>query len=155
MFDYATLCHLAGDYLLQNQRMATFKKTSSFWCLIHVGIYTSVFWFVLHPSIPALLLISSTHFLIDRFSLANDWMNFYGICRHGILPRHLRRLVKRGYAEWRYRQEKEFPIGQYELAYETLYPQPALPPDYITGILTIVVDNTMHLIINNIALNSF
>ena len=37
------LCHLVGDYVLQNHAMASLKTKSSFWAAIHALLYTLPF----------------------------------------------------------------------------------------------------------------
>jgi hypothetical protein len=62
------ILHLLGDYVTQSDWMAQ-KKTSSSWAaLCHATVYSLPFLFI--GSIPAVLVIWSTHFLIDRFRLA-------------------------------------------------------------------------------------
>jgi hypothetical protein len=62
------LVHLWGDFVFQSDWMAMNKSKRSFNCLIHVLIYTS-FFLLLTISWKALLVISVTHFLIDRFPI--------------------------------------------------------------------------------------
>ncbi len=60
------LCHLLGDYCLQNQWMADNKTMLPF-----------VLWF--KPTILAVSIMFGTHLLIDRFRLAKYWVSFYKI----------------------------------------------------------------------------
>jgi Protein of unknown function (DUF3307) len=62
------LLHLFGDYLLQSDWMAMNKSKRTMPCLVHVTLYTLSF-LLLTRSLPALLVIGGTHFLIDRFGL--------------------------------------------------------------------------------------
>lgn len=62
-------CHLVGDYFLQSDYMANGKTKSHIPALCHALTYTLVFLF-LTTSWKALLVIGTTHFLIDRFRLA-------------------------------------------------------------------------------------
>ena len=63
------LAHLVGDYLLQTHWMAT-EKTSRWWPAIAHGItYTIPYMFVTQSPL-ALLVISGTHIVIDRYRLA-------------------------------------------------------------------------------------
>jgi hypothetical protein len=68
------LLHLWGDYILQNHWMATKKvlNTPEGWlaCWIHCLLYAWPFWIFLDISVVAILVIFSTHFLIDKFRLA-------------------------------------------------------------------------------------
>lgn len=63
------LVHLVGDYLLQNDWMASTKKDlgreGALACSVHVVLYTLPF-LVLTRSVCALLVILLTHWLIDR-----------------------------------------------------------------------------------------
>jgi len=72
------VCHLIGDFVLQNDYIARHKPHNSYVCGFHVLIYTLVFLFVTW-SLPALLVIAGTHFVIDRFRLGVHWCNFYGV----------------------------------------------------------------------------
>jgi uncharacterized membrane protein len=62
------LCHIFGDYFLQSDWMALNKSKRTFPCLIHVVLYSLPFLFLTN-NIYALILIASTHFVFDRFSL--------------------------------------------------------------------------------------
>ena len=62
------LCHFVGDFWLQSDWCAINKGTKTFNCLVHVLIYTACFLFLTH-SIPALLFIGGTHFLLDRYHI--------------------------------------------------------------------------------------
>jgi hypothetical protein len=78
MFDIL-LGHLIGDYLLQPKNMAVHKSDSGFegfaTCLVHSLIYSlSVFIFFPEYTVLTFILIFLTHYLIDRYSLANYWL---------------------------------------------------------------------------------
>jgi Protein of unknown function (DUF3307) len=62
-------CHAIGDYILQSDWMATEKTKRSIAALVHVLTYALPFLF-LRPSVLALFVIVSTHFVIDRWRLA-------------------------------------------------------------------------------------
>jgi hypothetical protein len=66
------LFHLWGDYMTQSSWMANkkvlFTKEGWFACFIHCLFYSIPFAFIC--STDALLVIFSTHFLIDKFRLA-------------------------------------------------------------------------------------
>lgn len=68
------LCHLWGDFVIQNAWMANtkVKHTAEGWlaCLVHTVLYHLPFWLFLHPSAPALTVMFVTHFFIDKFRLA-------------------------------------------------------------------------------------
>ncbi len=67
------ILHFVGDYLLQSDWMATNKTKNSAACLLHVAVYSAPFYFICDFA-PLIVLISVTHFLIDRFRLAKYWM---------------------------------------------------------------------------------
>ena len=62
------LAHIFGDFILQSDWQALNKNKKTFNCLVHVLIYTSVF-LLLTTSWKALLVIGTTHFIIDRFPI--------------------------------------------------------------------------------------
>lgn len=85
------LAHCIGDYLLQSYWMATQKTRQSVAALAHVLTYALPFLF-LRPSLPALAVIVTTHFIIDRFRLARYlcWAkNWLGPFRKQERCRHL------------------------------------------------------------------
>ena len=112
------LAHLVGDYLLQTHWMAT-EKTSRWWPAIAHGItYTIPYMFVTQSPL-ALLVISGTHIVIDRYRLARHlvWLkNQFAPKKHR--PGH----TATGYTD------------------ET--------PAWLSVWLMIVSDNTIHLLIN-------
>lgn len=122
------LAHLFGDFPFQNHLMATRKPVSTTFAAVHVAIYTA--WFIAwtDASAAALFVIAATHFLIDRFRLARYWVEFYGVGCEGWIVRTLR---ERGI-----------------LKVDPIEPAPPL----LVLVLLIVVDNTFHLAINNLAL---
>ena len=66
------LLHLIGDYLTQNDWMATGKTKAHFPALVHATIYSIPF-LLICPS-PWWLVIYISHFLIDRYRLAVYWI---------------------------------------------------------------------------------
>lgn len=64
--------HLVGDYLLQNDWMATNKTKCNVAAKIHALCYSLLFLTIL-PIIPWLIVLW-THFFIDRFRLAVYWI---------------------------------------------------------------------------------
>ena len=63
------IIHLVGDYILQSDSMANNKSNSSLWALIHSVVYTIPF-LLLTSSILALIFIIVTHYIIDRYKIA-------------------------------------------------------------------------------------
>ena len=116
------ILHLIGDYITQSHWMATQKTTRSIPALVHATIYSAPF--LLIGSLRAVFIIWFTHFWIDRFRLA----------RYVVFAKN--------HLGW---------------------PQPKWADCSVTGFssdvpawlavwLLIIVDNTMHLAINWMAL---
>jgi len=76
------LAHLIGDYVFQNQWMATRKTTQWLPALVHAVFYTLAFLILFGPSW-ALLIIGGTHAVIDRYRLAKYVCRFWGIGENG------------------------------------------------------------------------
>lgn len=100
--------HFVGDYLFQNDWMAHNKSKSSFVAIIHSLVYSALF--LLIVSWEYWLIISVTHFFIDRFSLASYWV------RSSYYTRNLDK------------------------------------PAFISFWVTVIVNNTWHVILNTIAI---
>ena len=108
------ICHLLGDYVLQTDWMARTKHSSLIAALVHALVYTLPF-ILLTRSAWALLVICSTHVIIDRYRLAGVVMSL---------------------KKWSWKKSHE--------AYAT-------PPE-VSAMLHIVIDNTLHLAINYLAI---
>jgi hypothetical protein len=120
------VAHLVGDYLIQSDRMATEKTKASFWCALHAVTYALPF-LLLTRSPVALAVIVGTHFIIDRWRLAR-----YVIwAKNGIGG---------SYRPWSECSATGFPK---ERDHASLW---------LTVWLLIIVDNTMHLCCNAVAL---
>lgn len=119
------LAHLVGDYILQSHWMATEKTKRSLAAAVHALTYAFPFMFI-STSVPALLFIVVTHFIIDRWRLA--------------------RFVVR-YKNWQYGP----PFTPIEI-YATDTGYPADTPPWLAVWLLIIADNTLHLVCNGIAL---
>jgi len=117
------LAHLVGDYVLQTNWMANNKATQSLATLVHAIVYTLPFLFLTTNPI-SLAVIVGTHFFIDRYRLA----------RYVIWVRNI---PFPGHRPWSECKETGFPAG--------------LPPFMATWLL-IIVDNTIHIIINGLAI---
>lgn len=83
IFAGLVLGHLAGDYLLQNKRMAIAKSAPGwigwFWCTAHCLIYTVAVMLFLWSANPWIALtIFATHWPLDRWSLAGKWLKLIG-----------------------------------------------------------------------------
>ena len=119
------LAHLVGDYILQSHWMAT-EKTQHWWpALVHGFFYTLPYIFVTQ-SIWALLFIGLTHAIIDRYRLAKH----VGWLKNKIGPRRSRPSFSEAMEN-----------GGYNSA----------TPVFMSTFLMIVTDNTLHLVLNTIA----
>lgn len=120
------LCHLVGDYVIQTDHMAQEKTKSlavAFW---HAATYTLPFLLVTQSPI-TLGIICVTHALIDRYRLAR----YVVWAKNQLAPKAYR--YPFSVAGWHgYKPEK---------------------PDWLVGWLFIIADNTMHLVINALAIS--
>ena len=119
------LAHLAGDYLVQSDWMATEKTRSHLPAAAHAVSYAACF-LPLTRNPRALAVIAGTHFMIDRWRLARH------VC-----------WAKNQLAPAVYRPDHT-PTGY-----------GADRPDWLAFPLMIAADNTMHLLINRWALRRF
>jgi len=117
------LAHLVGDFVLQSDWMAKEKTKNTLAMLAHVGCYILPF-LLLTTNFAALAVIAGTHFVIDRFRLA----------RYVVWARNLPWPGSRPWSECR----------------ETGL-TPGLPV-HLSAWLLIIVDNTMHILINGAAI---
>lgn len=69
---FAFIFHLIGDYILQNNWMATEKVKRFFPAAIHAITYSLLFLTI--TNVWAWLIILITHFFIDRYRLAIYWI---------------------------------------------------------------------------------
>ncbi len=120
------LAHLIGDYVVQSEWMATEKTRRSVAALAHAISYTAVFFAVFGPRLWALVVIGATHFVIDRWRLAR----FLIRAKNMILA----------------------PPGGRPAALSPATGYPPETPPWMAVWLLIIVDNTMHLTINHLAL---
>ena len=109
------LFHLIGDYLLQNDWMATNKTKNTIVALIHASLYSFLFFFI--TDIECFLVLSVSHFFIDRFRLAQYWIML---------------------VNWNW-QSKNFGYDNDK-------------PLWMSVWLMIIIDNTIHLLINTICI---
>lgn len=115
-------CHLIGDYLLQSDWMAIEKTKQHFAAGVHALVYSLSFLF-LQPSWLAIVIIITTHFLIDRYRLAR-------------------------YIVW----AKNWlgPNKPWKDCNVTGYPSDR--PAWLTVWLLIIADNVLHILINGFAI---
>lgn len=151
MFDATQLiCHALGDYVLQSDWMANQKTKSHIPALVHAFAYSIPFWF-LKPSPLALVVIISTHFVIDRWRLARyvcwakNWLCPFWVeikeLEYVNTP-ELRGHIIKGY-------KRKF-VSAWSECTATDYP-PGTPP-FLAVWLLIITDNLMHIVINALAL---
>jgi len=87
LFASILLGHMVGDYLLQNKWMAMNKSASTLKCAVHCLVYTlavvafttpffdrAVWLGATYPDWRWVLAVFLSHFLIDRWSLADRWL---------------------------------------------------------------------------------
>jgi hypothetical protein len=118
------ILHLVGDYLLQTDWMASNKRKDWLAALIHAGVYCIPFCLVFNVSHAAAALMFLSHAVIDHYALAR----YVVFAKNWINQPSLRwRECKETGYHWRI-------------------------PTHISIWLLIIADNTLHLIINYIAL---
>ena len=126
---YAQLiAHLFGDYILQSSWMANNKTKRWFPAIVHACAYSTPFLIMFRPSFLAMVVIISTHILIDHFRLAK----YLAFTSQYLAPP----------SEWK----SWFDCNGTGYHKDT--------PVWLAMWLMIIVDNTMHLIINYWALAS-
>ncbi|QDK02965.1 DUF3307 domain-containing protein [Streptomyces phage Braelyn] len=119
------LMHFIGDYLIQTDWMAQLKTKRWLPAIVHGVTYGVPFVFVT-TSLPALFVIIVTHIVIDHYRLA----------RHVVWAKN--QLAPR---EWRYSWSEGNLTGYRNDA-----------PPWLTTWLMIIADNTLHIIINTLAI---
>ena len=119
------ILHLIGDYLLQSDWMALNKTKCSKAAAAHAVTYSLPF-LLICPSVEAFLVICITHFFIDRFRLAR----YVVFAKSRLAP-------KRYWHKW-------------EDCKETGYHKDV--PQWLSLWLLVACDNTIHLLINYMAL---
>lgn len=116
------VAHLVGDYILQSHWMAKLKTQKSWAAAAHAATYTLPFLFITLEPL-ALALICGTHFMVDRWRLA----------RFVVWAKN-----------WPHPWQARRPITA------TGYPDDV--PPWMAVWLLIVTDNTLHLLLNGIAI---
>jgi len=116
------ILHLVGDYITQSNWMAVNKVKSNLAALAHVVVYSIPF--LLIGSVSAFIIILVTHFLIDRYRLATYLV-------------YAKNRITDSTLTW-------------EDAKYTGYSSDVAP--WLAMWLTIITDNTLHLICNYLAL---
>ena len=117
------LANLVGDYIFQSHDMAVNKTKNSYWALYHAITYTLPFLLLtLNPL--AIIIILLTHFAIDRYRVA--------MCVTKVKNYVFVKFDKR--------------------VFDLTNGYPEETPAWLTTWLIIILDNTMHLVINYLAL---
>ena len=117
------LLHLFGDYISQTEWMAREKVKKNRAAIAHASIYTLPFIF-LTQSIYALMVIGITHYLIDRYRLVRYLIFF-----------------KNKITDWNLKWKDCSSTGFHK---DT--------PPWLSVWLMIIIDNTIHLIVNYMAI---
>mgnify|MGYP001075641557 CR=1 FL=1 len=122
----ALLAHLVGDYVLQSHWMAT-QKVARWWPAIAHGLTYTLPFVLITQSPLALLVIGGTHIVLDHYRVAK-----YVIwAKNLVAPKEHRASLAEAV------KNQGFPAS--------------VPAGLATALL-IVVDNTMHLVINAAAI---
>ena len=122
------LCHAIGDYILQSDWVALNKSRRSDVALLHAALYSLPFLALTH-SRAALAIIAGSHFVIDRWRLAR-------------------------YLIW----AKNWLSPEPYLPLAAADPVTGFPPErpaWMTFWLFVVIDNTLHILINAWSLTTF
>lgn len=139
------LAHLVGDYLLQSDWMAAEKLKRLWPAVVHGAFYTLPF-LLITLDWRALLIIAGTHIVIDRWRLAR-WMSW---AKNWVAPIKVRRGLEAEEGRW---VVESYNPTWAECKKNAGYP--ASKPAYMSVWLMILADNTMHLILNVVAVRWF
>jgi hypothetical protein len=168
------VAHAVGDYLLQSDWMANEKTKKSVAALAHAVMYTLPFLF-LTTSWKALLFIAGTHFIIDRWRLARYvvWAKNFLAPRESVEPPHVFSKLEAAHPTVEVGNVLAFADGQQRVlevhsdkcfvaqkfttwwhpwreCVGTGYHKDR--PPFIAVWLLIIADNTMHVLLNGLAL---
>jgi hypothetical protein len=147
------VAHLVGDYLTQSHWMAMDKTKRNLAAAVHAVFYFVPFWF-LSPSKSAIAVIVGTHFLIDRYRLAR----FVVFAKNFLAPRdsviritmpNTGEIQGEGGSYTQLQIRRNWP--KWEDAQATGYPSDV--PPWLSFWLLIIADNTLHILINGLALH--
>lgn len=127
------VAHAIGDYVLQSDWMAQQKTKNGVPATVHAVVYSLVFVLAFHPSHMAWLVIYGTHFLIDRYRLAR----FVVYAKNFLAPPRTFGSTDSWWHSW-------------EDCSGTGYHKDR--PAWLAVWLLIIADNTMHVLINALAL---
>ena len=141
------ILHLLGDYVLQSDWMAQNKVKRFVPAFVHAVVYSLPFLF-LTRSLFALFVICSTHFLIDRYRLAK----YVVYAKNFLAPPSATFCLSPNDPDLRHGDyfgdvKEKFRWANCE---STGYPSET--PAWLAVWLLIIADNTLHLLINHLAL---
>jgi hypothetical protein len=149
------VAHAIGDYLLQSDWMALKKRTSAFVALVHALTYSLPFLVLTDASWWAMLVIVSTHAVIDHLGLAR----FVVYAKNFLAPAHIERVVEVPCVAC---NEDGHPVEYVENRSRWLRVEPWVEcsatgyhkdrPPWLAVWLTIIADNTLHVICNAAAI---
>jgi hypothetical protein len=139
------LAHAFGDYVLQSDWCANEKTKKSVAALVHVLLYMIPFLFITQ-SIPALFIIVSTHFVIDRWRLARYVCWFKNFLSPKITC-HCGRWFCGGHPDG---EQGRVWWRPWEECKATGYHKSV--PDFMAVWLLIFADNCLHILINGLAI---
>ena len=134
------LCHLVGDYWLQNDWMATYKKKYFWIALVHSMVYTIPF-ILLTQNALALFIICISHAVIDGTNIVN---RLYEIKNWKFTTTHV---IDRSVVSTH--NKKYYVVHHPEIPLKDGYGD---RPLFIRIWLTIIQDNILHLVINYLVL---
>lgn len=154
---------MIGDYVLQSDWAASKKTTRWVPAAVHALTYVIPFWvLVLFQGVPflnqlaALAVIGGTHYLIDRYRLARH----IGWVKNFLAPRWIEtdKTVTKWSSTFEQGQEVKW-VGEYPV-YVRNYPWSECSgtgyheskPVWLSVWLMIITDNTLHVLINGLAL---
>jgi hypothetical protein len=140
----ALLAHFVGDYIIQNQWMADKKTSKWFPALVHGFTYTIPFLFATQ-SIAALLVIALTHAVIDRYRLAKYLIWF----KNQLVPKAARYPWDESKVSDEFRSHGNAYLSK---ANDKATGFPKTVPVWMSVWLLIIVDNTIHVVLNTLAI---
>jgi hypothetical protein len=151
------LCHLVGDYIFQSDWMALNKTKNSKACLAHAFTYTLPFC-LMTLDLKALVFILLTHFVIDRWRLVRyvNWIKNF------LAPKWLERLSlgDTGISVQTTSKGSSCDAPLVKLTLIRNHPWVACEgtgyhkdrPPWMAVWLMIIADNTLHILLNGLAL---
>ncbi len=74
----AIIGHLVGDYMLQNDWMASNKNRSAWVCSVHCSVWTASVCLFGGLELLAACVLFTTHFIQDHTAIVAKWMDFIG-----------------------------------------------------------------------------